>query len=83
MAYDPQIALIHSLSAQLGAMAGVEPRVIYDDGIAHIEVDVTADLLRHWERAIPVLSRGNEFGLTDTDTGQIAWLRISRDGTHS
>ncbi|GAA2687126.1 hypothetical protein GCM10009864_71070 [Streptomyces lunalinharesii] len=82
MAYDPQIALIHSLSAQLGAMAGVEPRVIYDDGIAHIEVEVTDDLLRRWERAIPVLSRGDAFGLTDTETGQIAWLRISRDGNH-
>jgi hypothetical protein len=76
VAYDHQIAVIHSATAQLTAL-GAQPRVIAEeDGAVRIEAEVTAVLIRHWPRLIEVLYLGADFGLTDTDTGQIAWLRI-------
>ncbi|WP_367141006.1 MULTISPECIES: hypothetical protein [Streptomyces] len=76
MAYDPQIAVIHSASAQLTALSGVPPRVIDEDGAVRIETPVTAALLRHWTRAIPVFYLGTDFGLTDTASGRVVWVRF-------
>ncbi|MFF7234475.1 hypothetical protein [Streptomyces sioyaensis] len=76
MAYDPQIAVIHSARAQLTALAGLPSRVIDEGDAVRIETDVTDALIRHWQDAIPVFYLGAEFGLTNTATGQTAWLRI-------
>ncbi|MFI9206261.1 hypothetical protein [Streptomyces sp. NPDC053048] len=76
MAYDPQIAVIHSASAQLTALSGVPPSVIDEGNAVRIEIPVTKTLLRHWIHAIPVFYLGSEFGLTVTETGQTIWLRF-------
>ncbi|WP_274919430.1 hypothetical protein [Streptomyces sp. WZ-12] len=82
MAYDPQIAVIHSVRARLTALAGIPPRVIDEGASVRIETDVTDALLRRWTHAVPVFSLGSEFGLITTTAGQIAWLRIElREGT--
>ncbi|GAA1930452.1 hypothetical protein [Streptantibioticus ferralitis] len=82
MAYDRQIAIAHSATAQLTAL-GAEPRVITEDGSIRIEATVTADLIRHWSSLLTILYMGSDFGLADTEDGQIAWLRVELgDGTH-
>ncbi|GHF74096.1 hypothetical protein GCM10010218_64030 [Streptomyces mashuensis] len=76
MAYDPQIARVQSAAAQLTALTGAEPRIVREPGAVRIEADVTARLTRRWTRLVAVLELGTTYGLTDTETGQIAWLRF-------
>ncbi|MER6561919.1 hypothetical protein ABT300_30130 [Streptomyces sp. NPDC001027] len=42
-----------------------------------IEFDVTDHTRENWREILQVLEQGTEFGLTDTEHGQIAWLRLS------
>jgi hypothetical protein len=67
---------IDTITAQLAALTGTQPRVIHESGAVRIEADVTADALRHWEQLLAVLDLGTAFGLSDTETGQIAWLSL-------
>lgn len=84
MGHDRQTATIRSVTAQIATLTGVPPRVIEEPGAIRIETDVTEGALRHWPRLLAVLDLGTSFGLTDTATGQIAWLRFERaDGSPS
>jgi hypothetical protein len=74
--YDRQNTAITYAITQLTALTGVPPRVLDEAGAVRIETDVTEDLLHHWQQLLAVLELGTAFGLTDTDTGQIAWLRF-------
>ncbi|MFJ2008029.1 hypothetical protein [Streptomyces chartreusis] len=79
---DRQQAAIDYATAQLAALAGTQPRVIHEPGgVIRIETDVTEELLRHWEQLLTVLDQGTTFGLTDTNTGQIAWLTFEAGET--
>lgn len=42
-----------------------------------IEFDVTDHARGNWRQILRALEQGTEFGLTDTDHGQIAWLRLA------
>ncbi|TLQ38949.1 hypothetical protein [Streptomyces marianii] len=76
MGYDRQRAAIGYATSQLTALSGTRPRVVEESGAVRIETDVTARLLRHWQQLLAVLDLGTTFGLTDTHTGQVAWLRF-------
>ncbi|MFF5130982.1 hypothetical protein ACFY41_29175 [Streptomyces syringium] len=77
MGYDHRIAVIHSATAQLTALTGTPPRQIDEPGGGvRIETDVTDALIGQWPRLLAVLDLGATYGLTDTPTGQIAWLRF-------
>ncbi|MFE9769421.1 hypothetical protein ACFYPC_33700 [Streptomyces sp. NPDC005808] len=80
--HDRQQAAIDDATAQLAALAGTQPRVIHEPGGAiRIETDVTEELRSRWEQLLAVLDEGTAFGLTDTDTGQIAWLTFDSGET--
>ncbi|WP_330457680.1 hypothetical protein OIB37_12620 [Streptomyces sp. NBC_00820] len=81
VANDPQQAAIHHVSSELTTLAGVPARVVRELGAVRIEVDITEALQRHWEQLLALLAQGFDFGLTDTDTGQVAWLRIEAGET--
>lgn len=82
--YDRQRAAIRYATTQLTALTGAEPRVIEETGAVRIETDVNETLICHWQQLIAVLDLGTTFGLTDTETGQIAWLRFeSGDGART
>ncbi|AQW48433.1 hypothetical protein ACIQPP_49170 [Streptomyces violaceusniger] len=84
MAEDHQSDAVQDAAAQLETLGGARPRIIPGPGDIRIEADVTPRLARNWDQALQVLNRGTDFGLTLTDTGQVAWLRISREtGTRS
>lgn len=74
-------AAIDNITAQLIALTGVQPRVTHEPGAVRIETDVTENALRHWEQLLAVLDLGTAFGLSDTDTGQIAWLSLETGET--
>ncbi|WP_086705725.1 hypothetical protein [Streptomyces antimycoticus] len=71
-------------AAHLETLGGTRPRVIPGPGDIRIEADVTPRLADNWPEVLEVLNVGADFGLTLTDTGQVAWLRIPREtGTRS
>ncbi|MEU0743023.1 hypothetical protein [Streptomyces sp. NPDC006134] len=76
-----QQAAVRHATAQLAALTGTQPRVMEETGTIRIETDVTEDLVRHWDQLLAVLEQGTTFGLTDSDTGQIAWLRFETGET--
>ncbi|MDW8478377.1 hypothetical protein R3L02_42270 [Streptomyces scabiei] len=76
----PKVA-IDTITAQLAALTGTEPRVIHEAGAVRVETDVTETARLHWEQLLAVLDLGTTFGLTDTDTGQVAWLRLDEGET--
>ncbi|WKK27001.1 hypothetical protein QZH56_16250 [Streptomyces olivoreticuli] len=76
MGYDGQVAAIHSAIAQLTALTGARPRVTEEPHAVLIEIDVTEPAARHWSSFVAILDLGTTFGLTDTQTGQVAWLRF-------
>ncbi|MEU0374266.1 hypothetical protein ABZ070_29220 [Streptomyces sp. NPDC006283] len=76
MGYDRQNAAIAYAITQLTALAGALPRVVEESEAVRIEIDVTDRLPRHWQQLLAILDLGTTFGLTDTDSGQIAWLRF-------
>ncbi|MER7793574.1 hypothetical protein [Streptomyces sp. NPDC097640] len=81
MGYDGQIAAIHFAVVQLTALTGTRPRVTEEPGAVLVETDVTEQVTRHWSSFVAILDLGTTFGLTDTDSGQIAWLRFElREG---
>ncbi|MDT0310461.1 hypothetical protein RM780_26445 [Streptomyces sp. DSM 44917] len=71
--HDRRAAIVYA-TAQLAELAGVPPRVICECGAVRIETEVTEHLRRRWAELLAVLDLGTAFGLTDTTTGQIAWL---------
>lgn len=79
--HDHLKAAIDSAAAQLAALTGTEPRVLHAPGTVRIETDVTENLLRHWDELLAILDLGTTFGLTDTSTGQIAWLSFTAGET--
>ncbi|MGW0874201.1 hypothetical protein ACWD3Z_27435 [Streptomyces sp. NPDC002740] len=81
-AVDPdRPTAIDTITAQLASLTGTQPRVTHEVGAVRIETDVTADALRRWEELLAVLDLGTTFGLSDTDTGQIAWLSLETGET--
>lgn len=80
--HDCQNAAIGHATAQLTALTGSQPRVIPQPGGAvRIETDVTDELRSCWEQLLAILDEGTTFGLTDTGTGQIAWLTFDSGET--
>ncbi|WP_269277557.1 hypothetical protein [Streptomyces sp. H39-S7] len=77
MGYDRHLTVIHSAAAQLTALTGETSRVIEEPGAVRIETDITPDLIRQWPRLLAVLDLGDTYGLTATEAGQTAWLRIA------
>ncbi|MCM2424228.1 hypothetical protein [Streptomyces sp. RKAG293] len=77
MGYDRHLTVIHSAAAQLTALAGEASRVIEEPGAIRIEIDITPVLVRQWPRLLAVLDLGDTYGLTATEAGQTAWLRIA------
>ncbi|GAA1156906.1 hypothetical protein [Streptomyces javensis] len=83
MAEDHQSDAVQDAVAQLETLGGTRPRIVPGPGDIRIEADVTPCLADNWPQVLQVLNRGTDFGLTLTDTGQVAWLRIPREtGTH-
>lgn len=78
---DRPKATIDTITTQLATLTGTQPRVIYRTGAVHIETDVTQDALHHWEQMLAVLDLGTTFGISHTDTGQIAWLSLATGET--
>ncbi|MFE3946406.1 hypothetical protein ACFXPV_31815 [Streptomyces sp. NPDC059118] len=78
-----QRAAARHAAHQLLALTGSQPRVIAEPGAIRIETDVTEHLLHHWEQLLAVLELGTAFGLTDTATGQVAWLSFDTGETSS
>ncbi|MEU6175824.1 hypothetical protein ABZ832_28440 [Streptantibioticus parmotrematis] len=76
----PKNAIDHA-AAQLAVLSGTEPRVIHEPGAVRIEADINEDLLQRWDQLLAVLELGTAFGLTDTGTGQIAWLSFEAGET--
>ncbi|MGW7620741.1 hypothetical protein ACWGLG_33890 [Streptomyces antimycoticus] len=86
MAEDHQSDAAQDAAAQLETLGGTRPRIIPGPGHGdiRIETDMTPRLADNWPQVLQVLNRGTDFGLTLTDTGQVAWLRIPREtGTRS
>jgi hypothetical protein len=46
-----------------------------------IEVEVTDSLRRAWPRLLAVLDAGDTFGLRSSAAGQVAWLRLTLEGS--
>ncbi|MEU3464645.1 hypothetical protein ABZ721_32430 [Streptomyces sp. NPDC006733] len=69
--------MIHSAAAQLTALAGEASRAIEEPGAVRIEIDITPVLVRQRPRLLAVLDLGDTYGLTATEAGQTAWLRIA------
>ncbi|MGK3110642.1 hypothetical protein [Streptomyces sp. WAC05858] len=84
MAEDHQSDAVQDAAAQLETLGGTRPRIIPGAAAIRIETDMTPRLADNWPQVLQVLNRGTDFGLTLTDTGQVAWLRIPREtGTRS
>ncbi|MBA9057008.1 hypothetical protein [Streptomyces murinus] len=73
-------AAIDDAIARLTALTGTQPRLVREPGAVRIETDVTENLLERWDQLLSVLELGTAFGLTDTATGQIAWLSFTAGG---
>ncbi|GAA1141475.1 hypothetical protein [Streptomyces javensis] len=83
MAEDHQSDAVQDAASQLETLGGIRPRIVPGPGDIRIEADVTPRLADNWPQVLRVLNRGADFGLTLTDTGQVAWLRIPREtGKH-
>nr|WTB11996.1 hypothetical protein OG546_49360 [Streptomyces antimycoticus] len=79
MAENHQLDPVQSAAAELESLAGTPPRIITEPEATRIETDVNSHLACCWPQVLEVLDRGAAFGLTLTDTGQVAWLRIPRE----
>ncbi|CAM5675688.1 hypothetical protein [Streptomyces mordarskii] len=79
MAEDHQSDAVQDAAAQLESLGGTKPRILPGPRATRIEADVTPRLADNWDQVLQVLNIGAHFGLTLTDTGQIAWLRIPRE----
>ncbi len=71
-----RITAIHSATAQLASLTGSLPRVAEEGAAVRIEVAVTPALRQQWKELLRILDLGNAYGLTDSESGQIAWLRF-------
>lgn len=60
----------------LAGAAGACPRVVTEPGAVRAEIDVTPSVIERWGQVLAVLDRGDTYGLTDTEHGQVAWLRL-------
>ncbi|MEU6352915.1 hypothetical protein ABZ896_26910 [Streptomyces sp. NPDC047072] len=76
MGKDRQNSAVHALVAQLVGLTGTHPRVSRESSGIRIEFDVTPESTRQWEQILGLFEQGAAFGTTDTDTGQVAWIRI-------
>jgi len=72
-----QISAVHALVEQLARLTGTHPRVSPEPSGVRIEFDVTPEAARQWEQILSLLEQGAAFGMTDTDEGQIAWVRTA------
>ncbi|MEU8478101.1 hypothetical protein [Streptomyces hygroscopicus] len=79
MAEDHQSDPVQDAAAQLETLGGTRPRIVPGPGDIRIEADMTPRMAHNWPQVLQVLNRGTDFGLTLTDTGQVAWLRIPRE----
>ncbi|MCQ8835811.1 hypothetical protein [Streptomyces malaysiensis] len=79
MTEDHRPDAVQDVAAQLETLGGTRPRIIPGSGDIRIEADVTPRLADNWLQVLQVLDAGADFGLTLTDTGQVAWLRIPRE----
>jgi hypothetical protein len=73
---DRQNSAVHALVARLVSLTGTHPRVSRESSDIRIEFDVTPEATRQWEQILGLLEQGAAFGMTDTDAGQVAWMRI-------
>jgi hypothetical protein len=76
-----QSEAVSSAEAQLSVLAGSEVRISEEPGSVLIEVEVTDSLRRAWPRLLAVLDIGDTFGLRSSADGQVAWLRLTLEGS--
>jgi len=78
---DRQNSAVHSVVGQLVGLTGTQPRVSPESTGVRIEFDVTPKATQNWPRVLALLEQGTVFGLTDTEHGQVAWLRMPAEDT--
>lgn len=69
-------ARVKSLVDALADVADAPPRVVTGPGFVRAEIDVTPSVTERWRQVLAVLDRGDTYGLTDTERGQVAWVRL-------